>query len=77
MDEAAELAVALGEAQNAQNMAEGSLVSAKNEIARLVEENRQLVDRVTNLEIANINMDTLLQEFRVQYKPSPAAVDRG
>jgi len=77
MDEAAELAVALGEARNAQNMAEGSLVSAKNEIARLVEENRQLVDRVTNLEIANINMDTLLQEFRVQYKPSPAAVDRG
>jgi len=77
MDEAAELAVALGEAQNAQIKAESSLVSALNEVNRLRADNEKQAVRIINLEIANIDMDAQLQEFRIEYKPSPAAVDRG
>jgi len=77
MDEAAELAVALGEAQNAQILAESALVSAHNEISKLLKDKQFPEERIIQLEIANVNMDGLLQEFRVQHKPSPSAVDRG
>ena len=76
-DEAQELAIALGEAQEAQIKAEGALVNANIKIQKLEKEAAQKDERIAQLEIANVNMDTLLQEYRVEYKPSPAAIDRG
>ena len=76
-DEASELASALGEAQNAQTLAEGALVSANIKIEKLEGEAVKLKERILQLETANVNMDALLQEYRVEYKPSPAAIDRG
>lgn len=72
-EELAQLAVALGEAQNAQNVVEGNLVSAYNKINTLEKERIALEERILQLEIANVNMDMLLQENRVDYKPA----DRG
>lgn len=76
-DETIELSIALGEAQAAQTDAESRAISAENEVIKLKEEAILLNERITQLEIANVNMDGLLQEFRVEYKPSPASVDRG
>jgi len=76
-DEAAELAAALGEAQQAQIEAEGRAYVAEQDNMRLKRMVIERDTRITVLEKANMDMDALFQEFRVGYKPSPAAVDRG
>ena len=81
LDEAAELATALGEAQNAQIMAESLVVNAQNEIRKLKKQLESANKRILSLEAANVSMDSLLQEYRIAYKPSKVAsalaLDRG
>lgn len=76
-DETAKLAAALGEAQAAQTAAESQCVGYIQENNRLKQTIADLESRNTQLEIANINMDALLQEHRVTYNPNPASIDRG
>lgn len=63
-DEATELAVALGEAQQAATIAESKYVSAVQQINVLEEKNKRLGERILQLEIANVNMDNQIQEYR-------------
>jgi len=76
-DEATELAVALGESQNAQIEAESKAVTLDNENKILKTKIQRLETRIFQLEEANVNMDVQLQGFRTEYKPRPADIDRG
>ena len=72
-DEAAELAQALGESQNAQIQAESSLVSAQQKVNKLERRVTLLEAQVKRLELENEG----LRNIKVEYMPDPRAVDRG
>ena len=76
-DEATELAIALGESQNAQIQAESKAVSFGKDNLALKAKIQLLEQRILLLEEANVNMDVQLQGFRTEYKPRPADIDRG
>jgi len=76
-DETAELAAALGEAQQAQAEAEGKFVSANLMVESQRKRIAYLEERVAQLEVANVRMDDILQGYRVTKTNNPASIDRG
>lgn len=77
MDEASELAVALGACQAMQIAAENEAVTFKIDNMRLQAEAVVKDERILQLEIANVNIDTMLQEYRINQKSLNIQTDRG
>jgi len=76
-DETAELAMALDESQQAQLLAERTAVSLQQRVNKLLIERDNLKERVLQLEVANVDMDARLQDYRQKTTTPPASVDRG
>lgn len=78
MDEVKELYLALDLAQEAQREAESKAVSAEAKIHRLLNKINTLEERILQLEKANVDMDSLIQDYRVNYRRKiDLPVDKG
>jgi len=76
-DETAELFMALDESQQTQLLAERTAVSLQQRVNKLLVERDNLKERVLQLEVANVDMDAQLQDYRQKTTTPPAAIDRG